>query len=425
MLTYRHTEEYLTHLLNETTSCWIKEKDTKIRLNIYQCTELIKAKLGNNLEEKVLTLDDYSSFTWEECFEKLFGQKPEEEHKAPKDKDAAIRYAITSIYDFMLHPKKCLPYLRFLSEELGRQWKSEHDGKEFPTFDDNIIKLWAHQGNLWPIPKERYHAIKKNSLLDRLLLTKFKQYGMGETQTKWTGFVPKKTTKELLYNNTFFNENRSSINGLTHGNMHNLQRVVMLFAMEKGTIPLSYQQEDGTLGMIEPKEVFSALMRNDISLKKAPHLPLWETVLDTKLDSLTCRFTYPYDLHCMILTNEALAGTLQDYMRVSFCTHFNTMREVFNAKCETQYSNTSLCDELKKLKFEIFIHQFEETIKAETEKAQKDNLKIESDGDKWAIRYKNYKPLEYVGDFGDAIRDLCSRIDEEKREQSMARRVQG
>jgi hypothetical protein len=179
----------------------------------------------------------------------------------------------------------------------------------------------------------------------------------------------------------------------------------MLYAMEDGAIPLCYQQHDGTLGMVEPKEVFSALMRTDISLEKAPHKPLWNTVFDSSIDKLA-RFTWPHGLHFMLLTDETLAGTLQEYMRFSFGSHYIQMRDLFNKICETQHTNSSLCEELKKLQLEVFIDQFEETIQIEKERAKLDNVELESDGEKWAILPKNYKPLEgMVRDYGDGLKN--------------------
>jgi hypothetical protein len=217
LLNYRHTSNELTPALDYTFGAMMQCRDFKLRQKIHACSDLIKNELTKFPALKILTLNDNVVINWEESFTILFSQDASNKDKFPSDKDSAIRYALTSIYLLLKNPKSCIPYLQHLSSELEQYWQKEHGVRSFPKFDFNRIELWAHQALLWPIPKEEdYQGIKKFSLLDNILLDKFKQYGMGDEQYKWTGFIPESQSNPLLLKNVFFTENRRTINGFFH-----------------------------------------------------------------------------------------------------------------------------------------------------------------------------------------------------------------
>jgi ankyrin repeat protein len=397
LLNYSHTPNELTNVLNSVFGAMMQCRDYELRQKIHRCSELIKNEITKFPVPKILTLDDDVASDWEQSFTTLFSKKACNEDKFPSDKDSAIRYVLSSMYGLLENPKSCIPYVQHLSSELEQHWQQEHEGQSFPTFDVTSIEFWAHQGHLWPIPKEvNYQCIKKFSLLDSLLLDKLKQYGMGEEQSKWTGFIPEDKSNPLLLNNAFFTENRRTINGLFHGNMHNIQRVILLLAMEAGDIPLTYTMEDGQTAKLEPKEVFSALVRTDIFFSKQQAV-LWVKLMDSASE-YSVSFTAPHCLHSLLLTHNAFSGTLQNYMLFSFCNNFIKMRQLYNHVYGTEYTNKTMCHELSKLKLELFTGLPEFAIQMDEKKVLTEVKKIdavqENEAEEWSILAKHHKPLK-------------------------------
>lgn len=398
LLNYSYTLDELTYALNSIYCAMMQCRDYKLRQKIYMCSELIKNEVTKFPTSKVLTLDDHVvASSWEKSFTTLFSKNACSEDKFPSDKDSAIRYALSSMYELLKNPKLCISYVQHLSAELEQLWQQEHEGQPFPKFDSNSVELWAHQGLLWPIPKEEdYQCIKKFSLLDSLLLDKLKQYGMGEEQSKWTGFIPENKSNPLLLNNAFFTENRRTINGLFHGNMHNIQRVILLLAMEADDIPLTYTMKDGQAGKLEPKEVFSALVRTDISFSKQQAV-LWGRLMDSASEYYVS-FTAPHCLHSLLLTHNAFSGTLQNYMLFSFCKNYIKMRQLYNHVYGAEHTNKTLCHELSKLKLELFSGLPEFAIQMDEKKVLREVKKIdaaqEKEAKEWSILSKNHKPLK-------------------------------
>jgi ankyrin repeat protein len=396
LLNYKHTYNELTRALSSVFNTMMQCRGFELRQEIHKCSELIKNEVSKFPASKVLTLDDSVAIDWDESFTLLFLKGPSSKDKFPSDKDSAIRHALSSMHRLLRNPKSCIPYLKYLSSELEQSWQQEHEGKFFPKFDFNNIEFWIHQGHLWPVPKdENYQGIKKFSLLDSILLDKLKQYGMGEEQLKWTGFIPEDKSNPLLLNNAFFTENRRTISGLFHGNMHNIQRVLMLLAMEAGDIALTYTMDDGQPGKLEPKEVFSAFVRTDIFFSNQQSV-LWGRLVDQASEN-HISFTFPHCLHSLLLTNNALSGPLQDYMLFSFCSHFIKMRQLYNHVYGATHTNKTLCHELSKLKLEIFsglpefaIQMDERKVLTEVEKIDEKQKKVTG----WSILAKHYKPLK-------------------------------
>lgn len=236
LLKYPHATESLITVLHYNTSAILRCRESEKRQSLHALSELVKKELLlKRPYPKILTLQEYQSFTWEQSFIQIFQQAPMENDKHPMNKDSAIRYALAAIFELLRKPESCVPYLQLLSQELKDQWRKERDGEDFPKFDINMIELWSHHGMLWPIPNDKYKGFKKCSLIERIIRDKFKQYGMGDNQSKWTGYLPKNKARRLLLDNALFTENRRTINGLFHGNVHNLQRVILLYAMEATT----------------------------------------------------------------------------------------------------------------------------------------------------------------------------------------------
>jgi ankyrin repeat protein len=424
LLNYDHSYNALTLALASSSNIMMQRRNFELRQKIHRCSELIKNRVSQFPIPKALTIEDYIASDWEKSFTTLFSKDATNEDKFPTDKDSAIRYVLSALYGLLRNPKSCIPYVQYLNSELERFWQQEHEGQSFPKFDFNEVELWTHQGHLWPIPKsENYHGIKKFSLLDNILLDKLKQYGMGEEQAKWTGFIPEEKSNPLLLNNAFFTENRRTINGLFHGNVHNIQRVIMLLAMEAGAIPLAYTAEEGQITKLEPKEVFSALVKADIFFSPKQDL-LWVTLMDAASEDYIS-FTFPHCLHSLLLTDSSFSGPLQDYMLFSFCNHFIKMRQLYNHVYGTDHINKTLCHELSKLKLEIFSGLPEFAIQMNDKKVLAEVKKIDEPHEKvvdWSISATQHKPLKEPTAHYSAYlkKQFCFFIDKKTEEQEQS-----
>jgi ankyrin repeat protein len=428
LLNYPHNSNELVRSLDYTFGTMMRCRDFKQRQKIHECSELIKKEINKLPATEVLTLDDYDAIDWEESFTILFSKIASNEDKFPNDKDSAIRYALASMHRLLRNPRSCAPYLKHLSSDLEHYWQTDHAGQSFPKFDSTRFELWAHQGLLWPIPTDENHQyIKKFSLLDNMLLDKFQQYGMGAEQSKWTGFIPEDKSNPLLLSNVFFTENRRTINGLFHGNVHNIQRVILLLAIEAGDIPLTYTKTGGQMGRLEPKEVFSAFVRTDIFFSEEQEV-LWGEIMDSA-NEYNVSFTYPYCLHSLLLTNNAFSGTLQDYMLFSFCNNFIKMRQLFNHVYGTTYTNKTLCDELSKLQLHLFSGLPEFAIQMDKKKVLSEVKKIDEMPEEvksWSILAKYYGTLKGpAARYGSYLnKQSCFFKNKEAREQEQAQGMQ-
>ncbi|MDP1604482.1 MAG: ankyrin repeat domain-containing protein [Legionella sp.] len=390
LLRHHHPEDHLKRALHYSMVNALASTGGDERQRYFAITVLIQEQKEAQYSETVLTLNDESpipSSSFISSFEYLFSQQPDVNDTNPGTKDAAIRRALTAMYDLLRNPSACLPYLYLINEELERQWMAEQHDQPFPVFNEKWVTLCAHNGMLWPIPHNNIPQMKRFNTLDRILLAKFHQYEMGNEQLKWTGFIPRNFSRTQLFENAFVVENYRTINGLFHGNIHNLQRVIAILAMESGLIPLTYQ-ENGQEHKVLPKEIFSALMRRDILPSGKIHAPLWTKIFDSgSIEALN--FNHPYQFHSTLLTNSKLAGTLQDYLRFSFCSHYNLMRDLYNGVYETGYNNQKLWQHvISKLYLHLFSGKPEFAIQMEEKKSLSDDA-----GRKWHSRTKIYNPL--------------------------------
>lgn len=401
LLSISHSSESFKKAMHYSFSEAMRCSESEKRHRLFDISSMLKetldklARIDKLPQKKILTANDGKIMTWSEAYLNLFSMKPGRLEKNPDNKPAAIRHALASMYQLLQHPENCIPYITFLSEELKSQWEKEKL-HPFRKFDRNMIDLCKHEGMLWPIPNNKYRSIRKNHLLDRVLLDKFHQYGMGSNQYKWTGFLPLKLSMELLRDNAFFNENRKTINGLFHGNVHNIQRVILLFAMECFDISLSYTSPNNIVEEIKPAEVFSSLMKKDIFPEDKQGSILWSTVLDI-IETDYATFSHPYRMHSLLLTDKRFSGFLQDYMLYSFCDQFIRMRELHNHVYGTSYNNMEMFMESKKLIYDLFGGAPEFAIQLDERCDLKlvDKIDTMKKGEKkWSNQKKNYQPLQ-------------------------------
>lgn len=407
ILSYPQSGPSLRQALHYSFGTALKCQELTMRNQLIAISDLIKKEFEKIPKPKILGLADGKTITWDEAFKTVFLQSPSKDDRRPKNKDAAIRNALVSMFQLLQNPAWLVEKVQFLSQELEYHWKKEQDTLPFPKFDQSMIDFWDHEGMLWPIPNDKYQGFKKHHLLSRVLADKFKQYGMGESQSKWTGFIPLATSKKLLLDNAFFTENRKTISGLFHGNVHNIQRVILLFAIESHEVPLCYCSENGNVEDIEPKDIFSALMRKDILLNQKNGSMLWSEFLDSVRFEYAS-FSHPHRMHTLLLTEKKFSGFLQDYLLYSFCDQFIHMRDLHNHVYKKAYSNSEICKEIEKIMFEVFNGLPEFAIQMDKTK----NLELVETIDtckgdiRWHIQPKSYHQLtEHVKNYCDLEED--------------------
>ena len=441
LLQYPHKINSMSRALHYSHANYLTCQDKIKQQRLFEITEKIKTKFDETPKQRVLTLDYGKQFSWEESFKKLFSQLPTDADHHPKDKDTAIRYALVYLYKMLQDPKQCIPYVKFLSRELERQWNIEQGENPLPCFDAENVFIWSHHGMQWPIPNDHYNIVcKRHSLLGRVLLNKFLQYGMGKGQSRWTGFLPNSISEKLALANDFFTEDRRTINGLFHGNTHNIQRVILLLAMEDGKIPLSFITEYGEKIKLQPSEIISALVREDIFPGEKAQNLLWTNFFDTSTNTYAT-FSDPYRIHSMLLMDDDFSGFLQDYLRFSFCDHYNHMRTLHNHAYKANYNNSKMARELEKITFAYFGGVPEFAIQMNETKILQNVSTTEhlpSQLREWHLQPKSYRRLKdnintYSEDVGRAIslptrptekmtpaqikfNNFCEYIDESKKD---------
>lgn len=401
MLPFFNDRNMLRNLLQKIYARYLSEADSNQRQKYLEMSDHCKGRLNKFSETRVLTLDDIEkNASWNFYFSKLFQKYPDPSDKIPQDLDSAMRYTLILVFIFLQNPVLCIPYIQFLNQELERHWKIENPDLPLPVFNATMADSWKHDGMEWLIPNEKYQSIKRNNLMARVLLDIFKRHGMGENQYKWIGFLPYKLSRKLLQDNAFFSEDKRIPSGLFHGNTHNIQRVILLLAMEAGAIPLTYKTEKGETFQLQPREIFSTLMRTDIFPKDAimPGIlrgVLWTPFLDI-VSYTTVTFSHPHRMHSMLMAEPVFSGAFQDYLRYSFCDHFIKMRELHNRVYQRNYNNREMAEETGKLRLHIFNTISEFSIQMEEKKHLQEVDTIDQLSKKWRKfknQEKNYKPL--------------------------------
>ena len=406
LLSFPHDYAILRKTLHYVYTKALEPGDAVKRQDLLYISEMVKTRLESFPKNRVLGLDDNQHTDWISSYYFLFSVCPSYRKASTPcvDKDSAIRDTLAHMHDLLRHPRQCIPYIEFLNQELRRHWQKENPHQPFPVFDRNMMDICILDDMHWPIPNDRYKSVKKHKLLSRILLNKFKQYGMGENQFKWTGFIPSIESNKLLLNNAFFNENRKTIAGLFHGNIHNIQRVILLLAIENKRIPLTYFSEDGSVQELQPKEIFSALVRTD--LNRLSNTTIWGDMLDSvKVDCVY--FSHPQRMHSVLMTEAEFAGPVQDFLLFGFCDQFLEMRNLHNHVYKTNYSNSDMIGQLEKLTLYIFSGVIEFALQRDELSMLEDIVTMDkiSKRDKtwmrqWKTQDKTYLPLsEEVGKY--------------------------
>lgn len=398
LINYPHQLEALSKAQHYATSGMLQSLCPETRANLNACANIIHQQVLVQQTPKILSFADAKPSIWDDCFEELFGKIPSKEDAHPNNKDAAIRKALAYFLNLLNDPKQCLAYLLHINHLLEASWSIESK-QPFPKFDKSRVDFWQYQNRLWPIPNEAFEpiSIDKLRLLARVLIDVLQQNGMGFEQSKWTGFVIDSLANELLGKNAFFTENRRNINGWFHGNMHNIQRVILLLAILCGDIPISYTNERGEAIELSIPEIFAALVRNDLSFNKADKTPCWGVMLDSfSLEIMN--FRQPHLLHAVIVGAEELNNTmLQDYMLWSDCHEFKKLLDLHNRSYKTSYNTKEFCEQvLSKIQTHLFGGIPEFAIQKEERSLEKvatiDEIKKEELRD-YAVHQKTYAPL--------------------------------
>ena len=174
----------------------------------------------------------------------------------------------------------------------------------------------------------QFHQPQTALVLERSLLQIFVKFGIEPIASKWTGFVPKKVADSHLIKNGFLTENRKDLTALVHGNMHNIQRAVILL----------WLQATGRDMMMEPYRLLALLTEKTNAKGKT----FWIPMLDTShLNEI--HFGQPHQLHSTLLTTQAGFDALQSYLLHSFCTKFIQLRDLYGAVYNRHVTSEQLC----------------------------------------------------------------------------------
>jgi ankyrin repeat protein len=249
------------------------------------------------------------------CHKELFGNKCDlTQHK---NKDDTIKYVLAQVHSFLLDPRRCWKYLRFLNLEFNRYLDKQ--GYLQTRTDADSYTFKAIHDLRYPIPNKHFKGQAKHNALDKFLITLFKQHGLDAKSKQWVGYVPHDIADEMVIND-YVKENRYSV-ALLHGTVaHDIQLAIIICAIDGGDIDTSYD-EDGLKKHVSLHE----LQQSFVSLKKyKDERSVWMSIRDMRYTS-GLNFSDPYRLSSMIMQHGEAFGlsTLSHYMIDSFCKSFN------------------------------------------------------------------------------------------------------
>lgn len=258
----------------------------------------------------------------------LFRQFPDSsfDRSFEQVKTEAIKSVISQYYHLLLSPDDCMNYLRFLNDELQRYYQNKYH-ESFPVLDLNKFDFRLIGDLMYPIPASGYTGIKKHKALSELLFAIFKEHGLAEQAVKWIGFIPNEKANEHVIKGSFFTEGTYGV-GLLHGKLaHMLQRVLLIYAIEDGTINLTFQFNNKS-HLLTVNDIFEGLVSiDDYNQKK-----LWLSVQDQRPRELKL-FTAPHRLTTTIMSEghasglPALATSLIDSFGKGFNEYLKAYRE--------------------------------------------------------------------------------------------------
>lgn len=305
-------------------------------------------------------------------------------------KESALENAVAEFYALLTDVSKCIPYLKFLNDQLDEYYFTKHKTK-LNEPDPESYKFHIVDGLPYPIPNDSYQKLNKHHALQELLILIFKQYGMANDAYKWIGFIPNEMADQSVSRGDFFTENQIGI-GLFHNKLtHMLQRTFMLFGIEGGEINVTYV-EDGQTKFISPIDILQMIISKKVS---GSQNKLWMPIQDARTRSCIS-FTDPFQLGSFIMHEGFEHGleTLSVYLIDTFCVGYlqllNAYRErsPFNEMTPTEFANKM--NDLKLDYFDMPNYIFQSSIKNE----KKHERVIASSGKNYAIVRKEYHPDE-------------------------------
>lgn len=245
-------------------------------------------------------------------------------------KAEALKKANAYCYAILNNPPRCLPILQYLNNQFERYYAETHPDQPFQFVDDDEYEFKIADRTEFAIPKQhsRYFGdntppcSQKHSALKEFLLLLLRRHGMGDDAVKWVGFVPAEFADATIQSGNLVLE--SGISGATilHGvYSHMLQLAIILIAIEKKMIPLSYK-------IYGPHVEITAaeIVASQTTLKNKSNRPIWMAMRDTRyINEIT--FVDPHRLNSYIMYYGKRFGmrTLSSYLIDSTCKNMAKM----------------------------------------------------------------------------------------------------
>ncbi|CAM2872505.1 ankyrin repeat domain-containing protein [Legionella worsleiensis] len=328
-----------------------------------------------------------------DCYFSLFGSRSGAEKALfASQKNEAIKTVIAQFHQLLIQPARCIPYLKFLNDELCRYYFEAH-GQPFPLLNNQEYDFVLIEDLYYPVPKADYQPMKKNKALQELLISLFRKYGMAEYAYQWIGFVPNEIADSQVKQGDYVFEGGYGT-GLFHGKLsHMLQRVILIYAIEHGEINMTfeYNQSRHTLTV---KDILEGL----VSIITQNGVKAWNLVKDLRTYHYI-EFSDPHRLFSSLMYEGRTIGcsALADCLTDSFCS--GLIRYYHAWKKNTFFSDLDILAFIKQ-QDDLTLERFSplpELIQAELiEKSHKRQVEINavtySEG--YGLICKNYQPNE-------------------------------
>lgn len=227
----------------------------------------------------------------------------------------AIRRAIAQSFQILLNPTESLKYLQDLNAGFKQFYETTH-GTPFEPLPRHYYDFRLIQGFMLPIPTASYQFCRKHSALQAYLVHYFKQHQLAQRAWKWSGFIPNEIADQQISAGDFIVESQLSWIGLLHGKLsHMIQHYILIRAIERGDINMTYQDGHNKHAQITIQEILTAL----VSEKSKNGNSLWLEVRDDA--STDSAFESPLRLTETIMFEGADQGLteMRGYMIDTFC----------------------------------------------------------------------------------------------------------
>lgn len=312
---------------------WMNVYNTLREMIIKQKIKPIRQEHGLSFSKNTSS-DKYSSDYKDvaACYQSLFHEQLNSD--TPKSREDAIKFANAQFYALLTNPERCVPYLRFLNDELERYYQETYPTESLPNVDNEYYKFRTIDNAEYPIPLKgspyfnvstRSNVCAKHSALKNMLIALFRHHGIGQRAVKWIGFVSNEIADEMVSEGDFIIESGAAGVTILHGSLsHMLQTAILLYAIDHGDISLQYNV-DGDTKYLTAKEIIASLV--NVCDSDGDHL--WMTIRDQRYNDKIA-FSDPHRLSSVIMKDGTRLGmkTLSNFLIDSFCKSLVKYHEI-------------------------------------------------------------------------------------------------